>query len=244
MDSELIYFILIIFSSFFIYSLLGFGAGLVGIPLILIFMDAKLAIPAFVAIVFINGLFLIRNGWGYIQWKHVRRLLSGGLLGVPLGAACLKYLPSQAIALGANICVFIFACFYLFGIKVRLKNEHPVIEWVTGLVGGILSGGAGVGGPPIVMYGILRDWQKDVFHSTMLVYFVGLGVWTNMSLVLLKMHSIETGRLILIAWIPSLMASWVGSRVKKKVDEELFRRIVLIVIVLTSLLGIGCRLFS
>ena len=127
MDGELVYFILVVFASFFIYSFVGFGAGLVGIPLLLIFMQAKLVIPAFIAIVLINGIFLVRHGRDYIQWKHVKRLLLGGLIGIPIGVSCLKYLPSQAIAIGVNICIFTFACLYLSGIKFRLKKEHVIL---------------------------------------------------------------------------------------------------------------------
>lgn len=243
MDSGLIYFVGVVFASFFIYSFAGFGAGLVGIPLLLMFMEVKVAVPSFIALVLINGLFLAHEGRGHIQWKHVRRLLAGGLIGVPIGVLCLKYLPTKAIALGINIFVFTFACLYSFGIKFRLEKEHPVMESVTGLISGVLSGSSGVGGPPVVMYGVLRDWRKDMFRSTMLVYFVGLGLWTNTSFLLMKMHSMETGRMVLIALIPSLLASWIGVGVKRKADERLFRRVVLIVIMITSLAGVGRYLF-
>jgi uncharacterized protein len=238
MDIELIYFVLVMFASFFIYSFVGFGAALVGVPLLLIFMQAKLIIPAFIAIVLINGIFLVREGKNHIQWQHVRRLLLGGILGVPVGVLGLKYLPSQAIVVGVNVCTLIFACLYLSGIKFRLR-EHASIECTVGLVSGILGGGSGIGGPPIVMYGIAREWQKDVFRSTMLVYFVGIGLWTNTSLVLLKMHSMETVRMILMALIPSLLASWMGALAKRKANEKVFRRIVLVVIITTSLIGLG-----
>ncbi len=239
MDIQLIiYFILVLFAAFFIYSFVGFGAGLVAIPLLLIVLPAKTVIPVTLAITLINGLFLVRQGWGHVQWKHVLRLLLGGLVGVPIGVSCLKFLPSQVIVLSVNICIFIFACLYLSKVKPKLKHEHPIIESATGLASGILSGGCGVGGPPIVMYGILRGWQKDAFRSTMLIYFVGLGVWSNLSLVLFKMHSTETIRLILIMVIPSLFASWLGVRLKKKASEDVFQRVVLIVIVVTSLIGI------
>lgn len=239
MDSQLIYFVLVVFVSFFVYSLVGFGAGLVGVPLLLLFMDAKQVIPAFIAIIFINGLSLVREGRNHVQWKHVRRLWAGALFGVPIGVMCLKYLPSRAIAVGVNLLVCAFACFYLSGIKFRIKKDRPAVEAVIGLIGGILSGGTGAGGPPVVMYGILRDWRKDVFHSTMLVYFVGLGVWTNTSHLLMRMHSMETVRMILIGLIPAFSASWIGTKAKRKVDENLFRRIVLVVVIISSLLGIG-----
>ena len=51
MSGELTYFIAIVFASFFIYSFVGFGAGLVGIPLLLIVLPVRLVIPAFSALI-------------------------------------------------------------------------------------------------------------------------------------------------------------------------------------------------
>ncbi len=243
MSTELIYFIVVIFISFFIYSFVGFGAGLVAIPLLLIFIPTKLAVPVVLAITLINGLFLIHDCRNDIQWKHVRRLLIGGLIGVPLGVLCLKYLPSKTISIAINLSIFIFACLYLSGIKFRLKEEHPVVESTTGLLSGILSGGGGVGGPPVVMYGICREWQKDIFRSTMLAYFVGLGIWSNISLILFKIHSMETLKMILIGVIPSLFAAWLGIKLKKKASEKVFKNVVLVVIIITSMVGIIRHLF-
>ena len=244
MSPDLIYFALIVFIAFFVYSFVGFGVGLVAIPLLLIFMEAKVAVPAFTVLVFINGLFMVRAGRNQIQWTHVRRLLFGAFIGAPIGVLFLKLLPCQAIAVGVNVSIFIFACLYLAGgIRFRLEGEHPIVESAVGFISGVFGGSGGVGGPPIVIYGILRDWRKDVFRSTLLTYFLGLNLWTNTSFIFMKMHSAETYRIIIATLIPSLLASWIGTRVKGKVDETLFRRIVLAVIISTSLVGMGRYLF-
>jgi uncharacterized membrane protein YfcA len=210
--------------------------------MLLIFMDAKTAVPVFLVLMFINGMFLLRKKDADVQWKHIRRLLIGGALGVPIGITCLKNLSSQTITLGVNICVLTFAVLYLAGIKSHFKKEHPLAEIVTGLSSGILSGSGGLGGPPVVIYGVLKDWKKDLFRSSMLVYFVIMGLFTNISLVLMKMHSAETVRMILAALFPAFFASWLGEQMKKKADEPLFRRVVLAVIIATSLIGTGRQL--
>lgn len=244
MSPDLIYFALVVFVAFFVYSFVGFGVGLVGIPLLLIFMEAKVAVPAFTVLVFVNGLFMVRAGRNQIQWMHVRRLLFGAFIGVPIGTLCLKFMPSQAIAVGVNVFIFIFACLYLAGgIRFRLEGDHPIAESAVGFISGIFGGSGGVSGPPIVIYGILRDWQKDMFRSTLLAYFLGLNLWANTSFIFMKMHSAETGRIIMATLIPSLLASWIGTRVKERVDETLFRRIVLAVIISTSLVGAGRYMF-
>jgi uncharacterized membrane protein YfcA len=52
----------------------------------------------------------------------------------------------------------------------RLVNDR--LAWCFGFGSGVLGGAYGMNGPPLVIYGSLRQWSPDHFRATLQGYFL------------------------------------------------------------------------
>jgi uncharacterized protein len=220
-----------------IQAVVGFAGSLLAIPLLTLWMSPREAVPAYAFVILTANVLLVLETRRHVAWHSVRRLLLGGLTGVPLGALALKTLPVGIVGVVISAVTLVFGILFLARVRVRFP-EHPVTEPLVGLISGMLSGSVAQAGPPVVIYGISRQWNKDVFRSSLLTYFLCLSATSSFSYLLL---GIVTGRTVLLAasaLLPGLAAVRLGVLVKRRIDEGTFRRIVLGIIVTVGLVGL------
>ena len=101
---------------------------------------------------------------------------------------------------------------------------------MAGLSSGFLSGCTAQSGPPIVIYGLARQWDKDVFRSTLLIFFSGLSLMTLGWYFYMDMLTIKAIATAGIAILPTLAISYIGIHLKNRVNKIIFRHVMLVVI--------------
>ena len=95
------------------------------------------------------------------------------MIGVPLGTIALTHLPTDILSLAIAVLTLVFATIFLVNARIRVK-ENAIAEALIGFGSGFLSGCTAQSGPPIVIYGLMCRWDKDIFRATLLMYFSGL----------------------------------------------------------------------
>ncbi len=156
----------IIFISAFQQSLSGFGFSLVAMPILVQLAGIQVAAP----LVAILALTLnIING---IRWRHaldfseIKRLGIWMALGVPLGIWGIFALNETSVKVGLGALLVAYALFAL------LRPEKlPVISrrWAypAGFFAGLLGGAYNTSGPPLILYGSLRNWSHQRFRAVL-----------------------------------------------------------------------------
>jgi uncharacterized membrane protein YfcA len=127
---------------------------------------------------------------------------------------------------------------------------RPTTKWVlsrywaypAGFLAGCLTGAYNVPGPPVIVYGSLRQWPRDEFRAMLqALFFIG-GTLVVISHLVTQRVTIEVLTFYVFA-LPALgLGILVGSRVDRYVDRERFRTIVTVMILvlgLALLFGIG-----
>jgi len=234
--NELIVFCLICCLGMFVQSFVGFAGSLVAIPLFSLFLSPKTAVPTYNLIMLVVSILLIFEARAHVEWKRVGRLLIGGLAGVPVGAYGLKHLPLHIIGLIISIVTMTFAVLLLFKVKIRLRENMPT-ETGVGLLSGLLGGAISESGPPVVIYGLARGWDKNAFRATLLTYFFFLCMMANLCYLCLGLFSMESVRNAGAGILPTIAATVAGIWVKNRVNEVIFRRAVLGIIIAVALTG-------
>ena len=180
---------------------------------------------------------------GYAVWKlrHALKLkrlwpfLLGGLLGLPLGVELLRWLPAADVRIAVGLFLVLFSLWSLA--RPALRPISAGGRWADGGVGvlsGVLGGLTGFGGILPTIWSGLRGWPKDeqraVFQPTGVAIFIGT------ALMLGGTGSIapDTVRLFLIGLPVLLAGSWLGLRLYGKLDEAGFRRVVLVLLLLSG----------
>lgn len=236
--SESLLFTAIACLGMLVQSFAGFAGSLVAIPLFALILSPKESIPAYNLVMMLIDAWLVFEARRYIQWNKVTKLLLGGVIGTPAGAYVLWYLSPDALNLVISIITLAFALLFVLKVSLPIK-DGPGTQLSVGLLSGVLNGSISASGPPVVLYGLARAWDKDVFRTTLLTYFLCLSIIAvpfHYQLGLLSRRSLGS---MAIAVIPCWLAAFFGVIFKNRIGEASFRRAVLIVVIGVSVAGIG-----
>ena len=209
----------------------GFGAGLVAMGVLVTIMPVTTA-TAIVAMLSIACPVL--NVWTLrhdIRWREVWPILVTALPSALLGVYLLKVLPGQVLRFGVAGMILVGCVTMLWSPeKARVQKPFP---WAygTGILGGIFNGALGTGGPPVVLYSLLRGWDKTVAKGVMSAYFTMTGVWRMGVLITTGIATVETIRLGLLMLIPALGATYLGTYIFRRMSNNVFRYTTLVLLV-------------
>ena len=234
--TESILFATIVFAAMLTQSCIGFAGALVAIPFISLCLTPREIIPSYTLVMFAVDILLVAESRRHVDWAKVRTLLLGGLIGIPIGAYGLKHLPSAFIGLAISIVTLTFAVVFMFRIAVPLREDRATQVGV-GLCSGMLGGCVSASGPPVVIYGLARKWEKNLFRTTLLTYFTCMAAISVGSYACLGMITRKTLMLSAVGFLPAVAAGGIGLMLKNRLEERHFRGVVLAVIVATSMLG-------
>ena len=217
--------LLIIFISTIIRSALGFGNALIAMPLLVLILGVKTAAPLVAMVGIINALVMLLREWRELDIKSAIYLILSTLAGIPLGLFFLKSSPEHIVKMILGLVLIGFGLYNLFGLRLpALKKGYLVFPF--GFLAGILGGAYNTGGPPVVIYGVMRGWEKEKFRATLQGYFlissalivVGQGIsglWT---------------RSVLIYFLGSIpvvvLAVLLGNWMVHKISGEHFNKVV------------------
>ncbi|WP_428267392.1 TSUP family transporter [Haliangium sp.] len=159
-----------------VQSAVGFGIGLVGVPLLL---WAGRPLPEAVALML--GAAAVQTGYGtYVTRAHIvrRRALTmapmqwaGITVGVVGMGALTEYGPGTVKQIVSALVLLVI----LVRIAVRPRPTaalHPA--WTAAAAGssGAMAGLAGMGGPPLVLYAMAHGWPPDAFRGFLWCQFL------------------------------------------------------------------------
>jgi uncharacterized protein len=169
-------------------SALGFGEALVAVPLLALVLPVEVAAPLAVLVsVTVAGVILLQD-WRHVHFGGAWRLVLATFLGIPFGLLLLTHV-SEPVVKGLLAAVIISFTIYRLTNHTHLVLHDDRLAWIFGFVAGVLGGAYGMNGPPLAVYGALRQWTQERFRATLQGYFfpaslVGMagywlfGLWT------------------------------------------------------------------
>lgn len=165
----------IFFLAGFTQGVSGFGSALVAMPLLLLFIDVKTAVPLCMLNGLVITLFLSFQLRAQIDWKKIMPLFFGCLPGIVAGTLFLKGANNDVMKFLLGILLLGYATYALaFSPKARKMGKGwPVLAgFFTGVIGSAFS----AGGPPTIIYTTLTGWAKDEIKATLSVFFFLTGI--------------------------------------------------------------------
>lgn len=229
-----------------ITALGGFVKGAVGFaqPLVMVSgMGMFLAPQTIVAAIIIpilvaNLLQVARFGWAE-AWSAIREyrlFISIICATILISAQFLTVLPGRVIFLVLGIVVVVLCLIQLVGWRPRIPpHRRKGFAVLAGLVAGCLGGISGTWGSPTVLYLLAVETPKTRQMVAQGVIY-GLG-----AVALLAGHlqsgvlNTQTAPFSAALVVPSFLGLWLGFRLHDKLDQERFRTLTLIVLVLAGL---------
>jgi len=228
-------FVLAAFAGGFISGFSGFAMGLVvsGVWL-------HIVTPVQTATL-IAGYGLLTQGYGIFNLRHaldLRKTWSlalGTMIGVPLGVSILAYLNPAYLRFGVGVLLVLYTIYGLTRPAFAPLKIGVASDIVIGISNGLLGGLTGLGGVISTISCQLRGWPKDVqravFQPVLFVAFVVISISQAVA------GSITADTLTLYGLgVPFMLAGlWLGFRLFGKINDEIFRKAVLVLLLLSGL---------
>lgn len=224
----------------------GFVKGAVGfaMPLIMvsgmgILIDPQLVIAGLVIPIMVtNAMQVGRAGLapaGQAIKEHWRYILIVCVM-ILIAAQFVKRIPSSGMFIVLGAPVVGLSLIQLIGWQPRIPGSvRRPFEWGAGMASGILGGLAGTWGPPTVLYLLALETPREKQMAVQGVIY-GLG-----SVMLLAGHlrsdilNGQTWVLSAALVLPALIGMWLGFKLGDRFDQDKFRRVTLLVLVVAGL---------
>jgi hypothetical protein len=238
LDEKLLLVALIILGAGIVKGTIGFGLPLVGVSLLSSVVPVQLAVAIIAFPILVSNLWLGVQGHCFLPtlgrfWTVIMALG----LGIFAGARLLIGADETALLLLVGCLVIGYALFESFRPEApRLmapRAERP-LGIVAGLVGGLLGGLSTAWGPPVLMYLSAQRLPKDLFVSTVGVIWSFASLFLIASFSSLNILTIDTAILSAMALLPMLAGMFIGQRLRRRIDQQRFQRMVLIVLALVG----------
>lgn len=173
MSFTIILILIISFIASLVRSTLGFGESLIAVPLFLFFLPAEIAVPLSVMLSVVIALVVVIQDHEKIHFNSARQLILYAIPGIPIGIVILIYGSEVLVKTGLGIIIILYSLYALFaGNNKTLKEDNTLWLFICGFLSGILGGAYGLNGPPLVVYGNMRQWSAKYFRATLQAYFL------------------------------------------------------------------------
>ena len=214
-----------------VQAVTGFGFALVAVPLLSIVIDPVEA----VIVVTMVGLGLTTIA-AHRERAHVlrapaKRMIVGGLLGMPVGLFALIRLDVEALRIVIAVVITAMVLALLFGVRLGSGTRT---QWGAGVASGALLTSTGVNGPPLVLTLQSMDVSPAVARGTLQRVFQGQDLVAVMAFVAVGRVDVMVVLLALTGMVGVPLGWAWGDRLFGRISPEVFRVVVLATLLVTA----------
>jgi uncharacterized membrane protein YfcA len=227
MPLTIIFILIISFIASLVRSTLGFGESLIAVPLFLLFLPVETAVPLSVMLSIVIALVVVVQDHKNIHFDSAKWLIFYAILGIPPGIVLLIYGSEAFIKAGLGTLIILYALYSVF-IKNNkiLKEDHKLWLFVCGFLSGILGGAYGLNGPPLVVYGNLRQWSAKHFRATLQAYFLPVSLISVLGYYVKGLITINVSTYFAVSLITAVPAIFLGRYLNHRLKDGSFFKYV------------------
>ena len=234
---QLVFALLIGVGSGFVKGVVGFAMPLVLISGLTLFIAPEYALAGLILPTLVsNGMQAMRQGlaaaWASI--KEFRLFLIVGGITLVLAAQLVRLVHADVLAGMIGVPVVLFVALQLTGYQFRLARRSKLSDTIVALATGLLGGVSGVWSATTVTYlTALNTAKQDQIRIQGVIY--GLGaiamVGAHLGSGVLRAETLPFSVLLIL---PAILGMWFGSQVADRIDQLMFRRATLVVLLIAG----------
>src|SRR5467141_4256573 len=215
----------------------GFGSALIFMPLASSLAAPRLVAALLLIIDFVAAAPLIPNAWKHADRKATAVMVSGALVGVPIGTYFLSRLEPVTTRWIISAFVFTLLMLLLSGWRYRGK-DYPAISIGIGGLSGFCSGLAQTGGPPIVGYWLGRPVASAIARANIMLFFGASDFYSVVSYSLTGLITSDSILFSLVVGPIYAIGVWLGAQLFGRASEKLFRSFCYALIAAAVIIGL------
>ncbi|MAX72585.1 MAG: hypothetical protein CMH66_02745 [Nioella sp.] len=215
----------------------GFGTAMVFLPVAGQFLSPVTALVAMTVMDIFGPLPHVPRALKHAHRRDIVRLCAGLVVALPLGLWVLVTIPAEVFRYGVSSISLVLLVLLMMGWRYRGEVRRGMI-YLTGMLGGLFGGAAGLAGPPVIMIYMARPLPAPVVRANLMLYLIGadalmmamLGAGGRLSLV-----AVMTG---LVVTLPYLAGNLIGAWLFRPDHERAYRWAAYAIIAVSALSGL------
>lgn len=214
-----------LFLCAFIQVTTGFGFQILAMPLLTLLIGLDQAAPLVAAAGVLVALSNVLRLHRHVNTRELLRLGLAGLVGIPLGFWAQAHVPAATVRATLGAVVAAYAIYALIQPRSP-RTLHEGWAFPAGAVAGLLGAAYNVPGPPLIVYGTLRNWTRDTFRATLQSFFLFSGLIVTAGHVALDHFTPAVLRLVALVIPVLIVGNLCGARADRHIDAARFALLV------------------
>lgn len=196
-------------------------------PLFLLFLPVSIAVPLSVMLSVVIALIIVIQDYKKIHFNSAKWLIIYALLGVPVGIIILMYGNETLVKVGLGALILLYSLYSLYFNRIKaLKEDNKFWLFVCGFLSGVFGGAYGLNGPPLVVYGNLRQWSAKYFRATLQAYFLPVSLISVVGYYVKGLITPQVNTYFLISLITTIPAVFLGRYLNHQLKDGTFFKYV------------------
>ncbi|MDA0305893.1 MAG: sulfite exporter TauE/SafE family protein [Proteobacteria bacterium] len=222
-----------VFIGGFLRGFVGFGGALVVVPIMALAFTPKFAV-ALHAITELPGIIqLLPTAIRHCDRKTVLPMILALVVSTPLGVYVLTAVDTDTMRIVISALVLFMVAMLAWNTRIVYAAGMRV-SVIGGVIGGIIQGAAGIGGPPVVTLLLSRGNDPDTTRGNIVVMMSSMVL---IALPFLWIYGLISVRTLILGGLCApvyLLATYLGSRYFRTGGSDMYRVIALSILALTA----------
>lgn len=173
---EFLVLIIVIFLGVMTNSTFGFGFNIVSMSLLTLYFKLSLIAPLIPLLALSTNIWIVIRARKEIKYRSIAILILAATIAVPIGIWISTYssqdpIYDRIVRTTIGLLIIGVALFNLLVKKVPYFKGNKAAPFF-GFLAGLMGGSFNITGPPIVIYGLFKRWDPQVFRATLQAFFI------------------------------------------------------------------------
>ncbi|NVO15976.1 MAG: sulfite exporter TauE/SafE family protein [Rhodoplanes sp.] len=215
----------------------GFGSALIFVPLASTMIAPSLVAPLLVVVDVVMSAGMIPNAARLADKREVLTMLTGTVVGLPLGTFVLVHASPVSIRWAVAVLVLAMLAVVMSGWRFQGKPRRPLTVAV-GAMAGFFSGMSQTGGPPVVLYWLGGSGHHAHMRANLVFYFALSTLLSITAYLTVGMFTKAVFGLALLIGPVYGFGLYIGTRMFGLTDARVFRAVAYGLIAATGLFSL------
>jgi len=215
-----------IFAAALVSSIAGFAFSAICGAMLFQLIDDPVKVVELMMVCSIAGqawmTFALRHS---ITLRPLAVFLLGGFLGLPVGFYVLLHTDTGVYTRSIGILLVLYAVYMLFRRPILWRRQRPILDGLSGFVGGVTGGAAAFPGAFVTIWCGMKGWDKERQRALYQPFILVMQVAAIAMLTLLRPHGAVAPSLVLSStvYLPAMLCgTMLGMTYFQRLNERQF----------------------
>ena len=237
------YIALIVFVAMLLRAAIGFGDGLIAVPLLTFFIELREVVPLIISLSTTISFMALWKDRRSLQLGSLKRTSAAALAGIPLGVLLLS-LGNEGVVKGLLGVLLISMAAWKLLPNSNYQLQGHGWSYLFGGLAGMLGSAYALRGIVFTIYSGLRGGSQEQFKSTISGFYILSGILIPISYFSAGLITSRVIGLYLLFLPLAWLATWFGHRLTRRMNAEMFQKVIWIFLLLFGLVLAGRLLLS